>query len=151
MMYKYVKYNDIGLLRHIYSLLDNNDNLIHSHNIIHTNAGNNLANHLAMNDDFSILFKNSHTNKMKIKLQVGKVDVNKAGNIGFRIMNPYNNNILRVKHIKYLSEKYFYFFPSIIYMTEVKKYKLNNEEFNYEKNYTSKKQQKKLLVEILVI
>ena len=105
-MYKYIKYNDIGLLRHIYSLLDNNDNLIHSHNIIHTNAGDNLANHLTMNDDFSILFKNSHTNKMKIKLQVGKVYVNKAGNIGFRIMNRYNNNILRVKHIKYLSEKW---------------------------------------------
>ena len=105
MIYKYVKYNDIGLLRRIYSLLDNNDNLIHSHNIIHTNAGDNLANQLSMNDDFSILFKNSHTNKMKIKLQVGKVDVNKAGNIGFRIMNPYNNNILRVKQIRYLSEK----------------------------------------------
>ena len=104
MMYKYIKYNVIGLLRHIYSLLDNNDNLIHRHNIIHTNAGDSLANHLTMNDDFSILFKNSHTNKMKIKLQVGKVDVNKAGNIGFRIMNPYNNNILRVKHIKYLPE-----------------------------------------------
>ena len=104
MMYKYIKHNDIGLLRHIYSLLDNNDNLIYSHNIIHTNAGDNLANHLTMNDDFSILFKNSHTNKMKMKLQVGKVDVNKAGNIGFKIMNPYNNIILCIKHIKYLSE-----------------------------------------------
>ena len=57
MMYRYVKYNDIGLLRHIYSLLDNNDNLIHSHNIIHTNAGDNLANHLTMNDDFRIYLK----------------------------------------------------------------------------------------------
>ena len=36
-------------------------------------------------------------------------------------------------------------------MTEVKKYKLNNEEFNYDKNYILKKQLKKLLVEILVI
>ena len=105
LMYKYANYNDIGLLRHTYSLLDDNDNLIDTHNIIHTNAGDNLANHLAMNDDFNILFKDSHTDKMKIKLQVGKVDVNKSGNVGFRIMNPYNNNILRVKHIKYLSKK----------------------------------------------
>ena len=36
-------------------------------------------------------------------------------------------------------------------MTEIKKYKLNNEEFNYDKNYTLKKQQKKLMVEILVL
>ena len=36
-------------------------------------------------------------------------------------------------------------------MTEVKKYKLNNEEFNYDKKLYIKKQQKKLLVEILVI
>ena len=36
-------------------------------------------------------------------------------------------------------------------MTEVKEYKLNNEEFNYDKKLYIKKQQKKLLVEILVI
>ena len=36
-------------------------------------------------------------------------------------------------------------------MTEIKKHKLNNEEFNYIKNYTLKKQLKKLLVETLVI
>ena len=105
LMYKYANYNDIGLLRHTYSLLDDNNNLINTHNIIHTNAGDNLANHLTMNDDFNSLFKNSHTDKVKIKLHIAKVDVNKAGNIGFRIMNPYKNNILRVKHIKYLSEK----------------------------------------------
>ena len=36
-------------------------------------------------------------------------------------------------------------------MTEIKKYKLNNEEFNYDKKLYIKKQLKKLLVEILVI
>ena len=36
-------------------------------------------------------------------------------------------------------------------MTEIKKYKLNNEEFNYDKKLCIKKQLKKLLVEILVI
>ena len=102
-LYKYANYNDVGLLKHIYSLLDANDNVIHVHNIIHTNSGDNLKNDLTMNDDFSILFKNSHTSKLKIRLQLGKVDVSKNKAVGLRIMNPYNNNILRVKHIKYLS------------------------------------------------
>ena len=102
-LYKYANYNDVGLLKHIYSLLDDNDNVIHVHNIIHTNSGDNLKNDLTMNDDFSILFKNSHTSKLKIRLQLGKVDISKNKTVGLRIMNPYNNNILRVKHIKYIS------------------------------------------------
>ena len=102
-LYKYANYNDVGLLKHIYSLLDDNDNVIHVHNIIHTNSGDNFKNDLTMNDDFSILFKNSHTSKLKIRLQLGKVDVSKNKVVGLRILNPYNNNILRVKHIKYLS------------------------------------------------
>ena len=101
-LYKYANYNDVGLLKHIYSLLDANDNVIHVHNIIHTNSGDNLKNDLTMNDDFSILFKNSHTSKLKIRLQLGKVDVSKNKTVGLRILNPYNNNILRVKHIKYI-------------------------------------------------
>ena len=76
--------------------------MIHDHNIIHTNCGDNLKNDLTMNDDFSILFKNSHTSKLKIRLQLGKVDISKNKTAGLRIMSPYNNNILRVKHIKYL-------------------------------------------------
>ena len=36
-------------------------------------------------------------------------------------------------------------------MTEIKKCKLNNEEFNYDKKLYIKKKLKKLLVEILVI
>ena len=104
-MYEYANYNDVGLLKHIYSLLDANDNVIHVHNIIHTNSGDNLKNDLTMNDDFSILFKNNHTSKLKIRLQLGKVDISKNKTVGLRILNPYNNNILRVKHIKYLPEK----------------------------------------------
>ena len=51
------------------------------------------------------LFKNSHTDKLKIELQVGMVDTNRSNNIGFRILNPHRNNILRVKYLKHLSEK----------------------------------------------
>ena len=103
-LYKYANYNDIGLLKHIYSLLDDNDNVIHDHNIIHTNSGDNYTNHLTMNDNFSILFKNGHTSKLKIKLQLDKVDTNNSKTVGLRILNPYNNNTLHIKYIKHLSQ-----------------------------------------------
>ena len=104
-LYDYANYDHIGLLKHKYSLLDANNSLIQDHSIIHTNAGDNFTNHLTMNDNFSFLFKNSHTDKLKIELQVGMVDTSRNTIIGFRILNPYRNNILRVKYIKYLPEK----------------------------------------------
>ena len=104
-IYKYGSYNDVGLLKHTYSLLDDKDNLIYAYNIIHTNLGDNLDNHLTMNDDFHILLKNNYPDKLKIKLQVTKVDSNNNKSVGFRIMNPYKNNILCVKYLKHLSEK----------------------------------------------
>ena len=104
-LYDYANYDHIGLLKHRYSLLDTNNNVIQVHNIMHTNSGDNFRNHLTMNDSFSFLFKNSHTDKLKIELQVGVVDANRSINIGFRILNPYGNTILRVKYLKFLSEK----------------------------------------------
>ena len=104
-LYKYANYDDIGLLKHKYSLLDANNRLIQVYNIIHTNSGDNFTNYLTMNDSVSILLKNSHTDKLKIKLQIAMVDANRNYHIGFRILNPYRNNILRVKYLKYLSEK----------------------------------------------
>ena len=105
-LYKYSSYNDVELLRNTYSLIDINDNLIYTHNIIHTNSGDNFANHLTMNDNFNILFKNTHTDKLKIELQVAMVDLNRNNSIGFRILNPYKNNVLCVKYLKYLIYKY---------------------------------------------
>ena len=55
-----------------------------------------------MNDFFAILFKNSHTSKLKTKLQLGKFSDN-SKIVGLRIMNPYNSNVIRIRHIKYLS------------------------------------------------
>ena len=104
-LYKYGSYNDVRLLRHTYSLIDANDNLIHVYNIIHTNSGDNFTNHLTMNDSFSILFKDTHTDKLKIELKVAMVDLNRNDSIGFRIMNLHDNNRLCIKYLKYLSEK----------------------------------------------
>ena len=58
-----------------------------------------------MNDNFSILFKNTHTDKLKIELQVGMVDLNRNDSVGFRIMNSYGNNRFCIKYLKYLSGK----------------------------------------------
>ena len=58
-----------------------------------------------MNDSFCFLFKNSHTDRLKIRLEVAMINLNRDDSIGFRIMNPYKNNILRVKYLKYLSKK----------------------------------------------
>ena len=88
-LYKYANYNDIGLLRHTYSLLDTNNSLIQVYNIIHTNSGDNFTNHLTMNNNLSFLFKNSHTDKLKIELQVAMVGLNRNDSIGFRILDPY--------------------------------------------------------------
>ena len=104
-LYKYANYNDIGLLKHVYSLIDANDNLIYSNKIIHTNSGDNYTNHITMNDSFGILFKNSHTSKLKIKLQLSKVDTNNSKTVGLRILNPYNSNNIGIEYIKYLYEK----------------------------------------------
>ena len=58
-----------------------------------------------MNDNFSISFKNSHTSKLKIKLELSKIDINNTKTVGLRILDPYYNNILHIKYIKYLSKK----------------------------------------------
>ena len=67
-LYDYDSYDHIGLLKHKYSLLDanNNNSLIQVHNIIHSNSGDNFTNYISMNDNFSILFKNTITDKLKI-------------------------------------------------------------------------------------
>ena len=70
---------------------------------MHTNSGDNFSNYLTMNDHFSILFKNTQTDILKIGLQISMVDLNRSDSIGFRILNPYGNNKLCIKHIKYLS------------------------------------------------
>ena len=92
-LYKYANYNDIGLLRHIYSLLEADNSLIQVYNIIHTNSGDNSTNYLTMNNNFSILLKNSHTDNLKIKLQIAMVDVNRNYHIGFRILNLFINDL----------------------------------------------------------
>ena len=104
-LYKYDSYNDIGLLKHVYKLIDENDNDIYQHIIIHSNSGDNYTNHLTMNDTFNILFQNNNTSKLKLNLSIDKVDINNTKSVGLAILNPYYHNTLRIKHIKCLTEK----------------------------------------------
>ena len=102
-LYKYDNHNDIGLLKHVYRLIDENDSAIYQNIIIHSNSGDNYTNYQTMNDAFAILFKNNNnTSKLKLNLSIDKVDINNTKRVKFRILNPYDNNTLRTKHIKFL-------------------------------------------------
>ena len=102
-LYKYDNYNHIGLLKHHYKILDDNDKVIHEHIILHTNSGDNASNHLTMNDSFTVLFITKPSYKLKLNLTIYKLDPNNTTSVKFKILNPNYHNVLKLKHIKYLS------------------------------------------------
>ena len=101
-LYKYDNYNHIGLLKHRYRILDDNDNIIQEHVILHSNSGDNASNHLTMNDFFTVLFINKPTNKLKLNLSINKFDPNNT-TVKLQILNPNYHNVLKLKHLKYIS------------------------------------------------
>ena len=101
-LYKYDNYNYIGLLKHHYKILDDNDKVIQEHIIVHSNSGDNAVNHLSMNDSFTILFITKPTYKLKLNLTINKLDSNNMTSVKFKILNPNYHNVLKLKHIKYM-------------------------------------------------
>ena len=101
-LYKYDNYNHIGLLKHRYKILDDNDKLVQEHIILHSNSGDDTANHLAMNDTFTVLFITKPTYKLKLNLTINKLDPNNTTSVKFKILNPNYHNTLKLKHIKYM-------------------------------------------------
>ena len=101
-LYKYDNYNYIGLLKHNYKILDDNDKVIHEHVIVHSNSGDNAVNHLAMNDSFTVLFITKPTYKLKLNLTINKLDPNNTTSVKFKILNPNYHNVIKLKHIKYM-------------------------------------------------
>ena len=101
-LYKYDNYNHIGLLKHHYKILDDNDKIIHEHIILHTNSGDNASNHLTMNDSFTVLFITKPSYKLKLSLTIYKLDPNNTTSVKFKILNPNYHNVLKLKHIKYM-------------------------------------------------
>ena len=102
-LYKYDSYNHIGLLKHHYTILDDNDKVIHEHIILHTNSGDNASNHLTMNDSFTVLFITKPTNKLKLNLSISKLNPNNTTSVKLEILNPNYHNVLKLKHLKYIS------------------------------------------------
>ena len=102
-LYKYDNYNHIGLLKHRYRILDDNDNIIQEHIILHSNSGDNASNHLTMNDFFTVLFITKPTNKLKLNLSINKLNINNTTSIKLELLNPNYHNVLKLKHLKYIS------------------------------------------------
>ena len=101
-LYKYDNHNYIGLLKHNYKILDDNDKVIHERVIVHSNSGDNAVNHLAMNDSFTVLFITKPTYKLKLNLTINKLDPNNTTSVKFKILNPNYHNVIKLKHIKYM-------------------------------------------------
>ena len=102
-LYKYDNYNHIGLLEHHYTILDDNDKVIHEHVILHSNSGDNASNHLTMNDSFTVLFITKPTNKLKLNLSINKLNINNTTAVKLEILNPNYHNVIKLKHLKYIS------------------------------------------------
>ena len=102
-LYKYDNYNHIGLLKHHYTILDDNDKVVQEHIILHSNSGDNASNHLTMNDFFTVLFITKPTNKLKLNLSINKLNINNTTAVKLEILNLNYHNILKLKHLKYIS------------------------------------------------
>ena len=141
--FRYNRYTHINIVSNRYVLYDK-DKFIQEAYFLHKNTGDDKINYFSSNfNDFYIKLLNNYK-MLKIKLSDNKNDIYKNATIGFRLFDHNGANNIIIKHIKYLSEKFF-FFLSIIYMTEIKKYKLNNEEFNYDKKLYIKKTAEKII------
>ena len=80
-LYKYDNYNHIGLLKHRYKILDDNNKVIHEYIIVHSNSGDNAVNHLSMNDSFTVFFITKPTYKLKLNLSINKLDPNNTTSV----------------------------------------------------------------------
>ena len=102
-LYKYDNYNHIGLLKHHYTILDDNDKVVQEHIFLHSNSGDNASNHLTMNDFFTVLFITKPTNKLKLNLSINKLNINNTTAVKLQILNPNYHNVIKLKHLKYIS------------------------------------------------
>ena len=98
LLYDYRTYNDIGGLMHIFTLCNEDNELIHEYKILKCNAGDNLKDNLnhidlfyvKLNDDYSVI---------KIELILSILDdVTKI--ISCKLYNSLSSNILCIKYIK---------------------------------------------------
>ena len=100
LLYRYHNYNHIGLLRHIFKLYDDNDNMFYDYNSLNTNSGDNLRNDIKQNDVFYVKL-NDNYKKIKIELILSLInDISNTTVVDCKIYNTYESNFLSVKYYK---------------------------------------------------
>ena len=98
LLYNYTTYDNIGTLMHVFKLYDENNNLLHEHKNLKTNAGDNLKDDLnqidlfyvKLNDDYSVI---------KIELFLSILDnINKS--LSCKLYNSLRSNFYVLNIIK---------------------------------------------------
>ena len=97
-MYRYIRYNDIGLLQHIFNLYDGTDTIFYDYNSLLTNSGDNKNNDLKQHDVFHVKLDNDY-DVIKIELILSLID-NVTNTVDCKIYNAYNSNFLCIKYYK---------------------------------------------------
>ena len=98
LLYRYHNYNHIGLLKHIFKLYDDNDNMFYDYNSLITNSGDNLRNDVKQNDVFYVKL-NDNYKKIKIELILSLINnVSNTTIVDCKIYNAYNSNFLSIKY-----------------------------------------------------
>ena len=100
LLYQYHDYNHIGLLKHIFKLYDNNDNMFYDYKSLVTNAGDNKRNDIKQNEVFYAKLNNDYK-IIKIELILSLIDgVSDTTIVDCKLYNTYKSNFLCIKHYK---------------------------------------------------
>ena len=98
LLYDYTTYNNIGALKHVFKLYDDNNNLLHEYNNLKSNAGDNLKDDLTQIDLFYVKLNNDYYT-IKIELILSLLD-NITKSITCKLYNSLKSNFLCIKHYK---------------------------------------------------
>ena len=98
LLYRCIRYNDIGFLQHVFKLYDDNDNMFYDYKSLKTNAGDNKSNDLKQNDLFYMKLNDDYK-IIKIELILSLIDSINA-TVDCKIYNTYNSNFLSIKYYK---------------------------------------------------
>ena len=98
LLYRYIRYNDIGFLQRIFNLYDGADTMFYDHKSLKSNAGDNKSNDLKQNDLFYVKLDDDY-DVIKIELILSFID-NVNNTVDYKIYNAYKSNFLCIKHYK---------------------------------------------------
>ena len=96
LLYRYIRYNDIGFLQHIFKLYDDTYTMLYHYKSLKTNSGDNLSNDLKQNDVFCVKLDDDY-DVIKIELILSLID-NVNNTVDCKIYNTYNSNFSCIKY-----------------------------------------------------